>query len=56
MPAAGPQSFDGSAKAAEKGNEDKGLKKAKETEQRWTRIVGNDLESIPLVGIWVGGC
>ena len=50
MPAAGPQSFDGSAKAAEKGNEDKGLKKAKETEQRWTRIVGNDLESIPLVG------
>jgi hypothetical protein len=50
MPAAGAQSFDGTAKAAEKGNENKGLKKARETEQRWTRIVANDLENIPLVG------
>ncbi|GAB5035377.1 membrane associated eicosanoid glutathione metabolism-like domain protein [Nannochloropsis oceanica] len=48
MPQAGTQSFDGTAKTAEKGNEDKGLKKAKEIEQRWTRIVANDLENIPL--------
>jgi len=52
MPQAGTQSFDGTAKTAEKGNEDKGLKKAKEIEQRWTRIVANDLENIPLVRLF----
>ncbi|TFJ85254.1 hypothetical protein NSK_003677 [Nannochloropsis salina CCMP1776] len=48
MPKAGKQSFDGTAKAAERGNEDKALKKALQNEQRWTRIVANDLENIPL--------
>lgn len=52
MPQAGTQSFDGTAKTAEKGNEDKGLKKAREIEQRWTRIVANDLENIPLVRLF----
>jgi len=34
MPKAGKQSFDGTAKAAERGNEDKALKKALQNEQR----------------------
>ena len=51
MPKAGKQSFDGTAKAAERGNEDKALKKALQNEQRWTRIVANDLENIPLVSL-----
>jgi hypothetical protein len=42
---------DGTAKAAErasKGGEDKAFKRAREKEQRWTRIVANDLENVPL--------
>ena len=48
FPRAGPQSFDGVAKLAAKGDDNPGMKAAKEKEARWLRIVSNDLENIPL--------
>ena len=47
VPRAGSQSFDGSAQLAKKGDGPE-IMKRQLNEKRWTRIVANDLENIPI--------